>query len=132
MPPRHLRDTDNDPAVITQLRRRRVAFDEIAAHLGITRDQAVTLYQETIEAAAALEDAEHKAEELTLADDAIRDLLAIARNHDPSARTSVEAWNSIRGWSEHKARVLGLYATRDKTEEPAPGRLHALREARRP
>lgn len=125
-----LRVVGEEPALVLQLRRRRVTFDEIATHLGITRDQAFHYYRQAIAALPDTELAEHRAEELMLADDAIRDLLAIARNHDPSARTSVEAWNSIRGWAEHKARLLGL-AGPQKTEEPQPGGLHAIRQARR-
>ena len=65
-----------------------------------------------------------------LADDAIRRLLTIARADDTSPRTAVEAWNSARGWAEHKARLLGLDGGSAKPDA-APGRLQALRDARR-
>ena len=130
MPPR-LRDTATDPAAIAQLRRRRVTFEEIAAHLGISAAQAAELYSQALDQMPELARAEHQAEELMLADDAVRRLLGIARDEHTSPRTAVEAWNSARGWAEHKARLLGLTDTKAKTGETTPSRLDALRTARR-
>lgn len=130
MPPRHLRDTDNDPAVIAQLRHRRASFEEIAAHLGITQAQAAELYRQTLAGIPGFETAELRTEEVLLADDAIRRLMTIARADGTSARTAVEAWNSIRGWAEHKGRLLGLAGTQAK-DETTPSKLHAIRAARR-
>src|ERR1039457_565926 len=51
-----------------------------------------------------------------LIDDAIADLLPIARDHT-RPRSAVEAWNAIRGWADRKARLLGLDApARSKVE----------------
>jgi hypothetical protein len=36
--------------------------------------------------------------------------MSIATDNTTSARTRVEAWSAIRGWAEHKARLLGLDA----------------------
>lgn len=130
MADRKLRVVGEEPALVLQLRRRRVTFDEIAAHLGITREQAFEHYREAIAALPDAQLAEHRAEELLLADDAIRDLLSIARDHQKSPRTSVEAWNSIRGWAEHKAKLLGLGAPQPQPEA-RPAGLHAIRQARR-
>ena len=97
-------------ARVVQLRRRRVSFAEIGRVEGISEQRAWKIYQEALHAIVAPHLAEHRAEELMLVDDAIRDLLPIAREHTKSARTSVEAWSAIRGWAEHKARILGLNA----------------------
>lgn len=126
-----LRDTAGDPATIAQLRRRRVTFEEIAQHLGITAVQAAELYRQALEQMPELAKAEHEAEELMLADEAVRRLLTIARDDNTSPRTAVEAWNSARGWAEHKARLLGLDGTR-KTAEGGPSRVAQLRATRRP
>ena len=128
MPPR-LRDTATDPATIAQLRRRRVHFEEIAAHLGITADRAAELYKQTLSQIPELARTEHHAEEVALADEAVRRLLMIARDDATSPRTAVEAWNSARGWAEHKAKLLGLDG-KDKAGEAGTSRLHALRQAR--
>ena len=95
-------------ARVVGLRRQRVTFAEIGRAEGISEQRAWQVYQAALHAIVAPSVAEHRAEEMMLADDAIRDLLSIARNHGKSARTSVEAWNSIRGWAEHKARIGGL------------------------
>jgi hypothetical protein len=47
---------------------------------------------------------------MILTDDAIHALLVIAADKTVSPRTRVEAWTAIRGWAEHKARILGLNA----------------------
>ncbi len=119
----------DEHALVLQLRRRRIPIDDIAKHLGVTRQRAWEIYREALAATPVTQHAENLAEEIALADDAVRDLLAIARSHDRSARTSVEAWNSIRGWSEHKSRLLGL----EKAQPPSEGtsRLDALRQAKR-
>ena len=128
MPPR-LRDVGTDPATVAQLRRRRVTFEEIAGHLGVSAIQAAELYRHALEEMPELAKAEHQAEELMLADDAVRRLLTIARDDSTSPRTAVEAWNSARGWAEHKAKLLGLDG-KDKAGEAGTSRLHALRQAR--
>ena len=40
----------------------------------------------------------------------MRELLRIAKDPDVSPRIRVEAWNSIRGWSEHRSKLYGLFA----------------------
>jgi len=129
MPP-HLRDTANDPATVAQLRRRRVTFEEIAGHLGISAIQAAELYRQALEEMPELAATEHRAEELMLADDAVRRLLTIARDDGTSPRTAVEAWNSARGWAEHKARLLGLDSAKASPQSTG-SRLQQLRDARR-
>ena len=96
-------------AQVVALRRRRLTFDQIGRAVGITRQNAWKIYQEALAAAPAPHVDEHRAEELMLIDDAIADLLKIARDHG-KPRTAVEAWSSIRGWAERKARLLGLDA----------------------
>lgn len=130
MPPSHLRDTAGDSATIAKLRRRRVSFEEIAAHLGITQAQAAELYRQAIESIPEFKADELRAEELLLADDAMRRLMTIATGEATSPRTAVEAWNSVRGWAEYKAHLLGLDSAKPRLDT-GPSRLDALRQARR-
>ncbi len=97
---------------VVQLRRLRLSFEEIGAQLGLSRQMAWKHYQRALADLPAPHIAEHRAEELTLVDDAIRRLMAIAASADQavSPRTKVEAWTAIRGWAEHKARIIGLNA----------------------
>lgn len=97
-------------ARVVQLRRRRVTFAEIGRLEGISEQRAWQVYQEALKAIPAPHLAEHRAEELILIDDAQRALMTIAADREVSPRTRVEAWNSVRGWAEHKARILGMNA----------------------
>ena len=139
MPP-HLRDTADDPATAAKLRRRRVSFEEIAAHLGVTQAQAAELFRQAIDSLPDFKADELRAEELLLADEAMRRLMTIAMGEQrpkcascnssgTSPRTAVEAWNSIRGWAEHKAHLLGLDSAKPRLDT-GPSRLHALRQTR--
>jgi hypothetical protein len=96
-------------ARVVALRRQRLTFDRIGQTLGVTKERAWKIYQEALASIPAADVEEHRAEELTLIDDAISALMRIARTTE-SARTAVEAWNSIRGWAERKASLLGLDA----------------------
>ena len=112
-------------ARVIEMRRNRMPFDEIGAALGISKQGAWNIYQTALREIPAASIALHRAEETALADEAIRDLLLIARDHRKSPRTSVEAWNSIRGWSEHLARILGMNAAM-KVEVSADVRIQIL------
>jgi hypothetical protein len=96
-------------AQVVGLRRQRLSMAEIGKRMGISRQRAQQLYAQALAEIPAAQVEEHRAEELMLIDDAISDLLDLARDHD-RPRTAVEAWNSIRGWAERKARLLGLDA----------------------
>jgi hypothetical protein len=97
-------------AQVVALRRRRATFDQIGRTLGISRQRAHQLYSQALAEAPAPQLDEHRTEELILIDDAIRDLMKIARDSGTTPRTAVEAWTSIRGWAERKAKQLGLDA----------------------
>jgi hypothetical protein len=103
-------DTAARRARAVEMRRARAPFAEIGRELGVSEQRAWRIYQDALMAIPAASVTAHRAEESALADEAIRDLLLIARDHRKSPRTSVEAWNSIRGWSEHLARILGFNA----------------------
>ena len=103
-------------ARVIALRRNRVSFEDIGRALGISKQRAHQIYIKALAEIPAAEIGEHRAEELTLIDDAIRDLLRLARDH-ARPRTAVEAWNAIRGWSERKAKLLGLDAPSRKAIE---------------
>jgi len=96
-------------AEVVALRRQRLTQDQIGRRLGISQQRVSQLYRQALAEVPALHVAEHRAEELILIDDAIADLMPIARDHE-RPRSAVEAWNAIRGWSERKARLLGLDA----------------------
>jgi hypothetical protein len=96
-------------AQVIALRRRRLGFADIGKALGISATRAWQIYQDAIAAIPSAELDAHRRESLVMIDDAINDLLKIAENHN-APRTAVEAWNSIRGWEERKAKLLGLDA----------------------
>jgi hypothetical protein len=96
-------------ARVVELRRGRLTFAEIGKEMGFSAQRAHQVYVAALTAVPALQVDEHRAEEMVLIDDAIADLLIIAKNHK-QPRTSVEAWNSVRGWAERKAKLLGLDA----------------------
>jgi len=96
-------------AQIVAMRRQRMTQDAIARKLGISQQRVSQLYSQALAMIPAQQVDEHRIEELTLIDDAIADLLDMAHDHD-RPRTAVEAWNSIRGWAERKAKLLGLDA----------------------
>ena len=97
-------------AQVAQMRRARLPFAEIGRRIGVSEQRAWQIYQEAIAAIPAAAVNQHRAEELVLVDDATRALLGIAADKSVTPRTRVEAWNSIRSWAEHKARILGLNA----------------------
>lgn len=96
-------------ARVVELRRQRMSFAEIGEAMGVSLQRAHAIYREALAAIPAQHVEEHRAEELALIDDAIANLLLIAKDHD-RPRTAVEAWTSIRGWAERKAKLLGLDA----------------------
>lgn len=103
-----------------ELRRERRSFAEIGAELGVNASRAYELYSEGLRIAPVANVEQHRAEELELVDAAVRDLLLIARDSaNVSARTRIEAWSAIRGWSERKARLLGLDAAVKFEQTPA-------------
>lgn len=103
-------------AQVVALRRGRATFDQIGGALGVSKQRAHELYTQALAEIPAAQVDEHRAEELLLIDDAIADLMVIARDHS-KPRTSVEAWNAIRGWADRKARLLGLDAPRRQAIE---------------
>jgi predicted transcriptional regulator len=107
---RRTADSAERARLIVDLRRRRVPLSEIADQLGITPARVSQIYTQTLREIPAQSVAEHRAEEVQLADDAAAALMVIARDDGISPRTRVEAWNSLRGWSEHKSRILGINA----------------------
>lgn len=95
---------------IVAMRRTRIPFDAIGADLGITASRVHQLYWEAMAEIPNQDVTQHREEQRDLADKAISALLAIAEGPDVSARTRVEAWSSIKGWCEHQAKLLALYA----------------------
>lgn len=94
---------------IVRMRRARFTEDQIAQRLGISQPRVSQLYKQALAEIPAHDVEEHRTEELGLIDDAIRSLMRIALEAG-HPRTSVEAWNAIRGWAERKAKLLGLDA----------------------
>ena len=92
---------------VVKLRRQRLSFEEIGSRLGFTRQRAFQIYERALREIPAAEVSQHRAEELALYDDAVRDLLLIARDHR-MPRTAVEAWRAILGFCERRAKLLGL------------------------
>lgn len=106
-------------ARIIELREQRVPYRKIAAELGITHTRVIQIFQTARDRIPASRLADLRAEESDLADEAIADLLTIAKNDTINPRTGhpmvspharVEAWNAIRGFSESKRRLFGADA----------------------
>lgn len=111
-------------ARIVELRRpgQRLTWSEIGRREDITPQRAHQIYDDALAAYPVTALAEARHEESELIDAAVRDLMSIAtddREYEDSkgnmrpvtsARTRVEAWSAIRGWSEHRAKLLGLNA----------------------
>lgn len=97
-------------ARIVQMRRAKLSWREIGDREGISSTMASRIYREALAEVPAHQIDEHRAEELEFYDLAVNRLLTIAMNTAESGRTRVEAWNSIRGWAERKAKLLGLDA----------------------
>lgn len=112
MPRNHLtpEQTEQRKRAIVAARRAREPFDAIGATHGITPQRANQIYWAALREIPNQQVAEHREEQRDLADKAINALLAIAEDPDVSARTRVEAWSSVRGWCEHQAKLLALYA----------------------
>lgn len=103
-------DAAEKRARVVQMRRARLSFAEIGRREGVTEQRAWQIYQAALKAIPTPAVNEHRAEELILVDDALRALMTITTDKTISPRTRVEAWNSIRSWAEHKAKLLGLNA----------------------
>lgn len=97
-------------ALIIERRNQRVPFRKIAEELGITHARVQKIFQETRDRIPAARLADLREEESELADRGIASLLDIAENERISPRTRVEAWNSIRAWSESKRKLYGVDA----------------------
>jgi hypothetical protein len=97
-------------ARVIELRRQSRTFAEIGAEFGFSLQRAHAIYLEALAEIPARQVDLYRAEALELALGAIEDLLPIATNH-AQPRTSVEAWNSIRSWSERIAKTVGSDAS---------------------
>jgi hypothetical protein len=135
VPRNHLtpEETEQRKRAIVAARRAREPFDAIGATHGITPQRANQIYWEAMREIPYQQVAEHREEQRDLADKAINALLAIAEDPDVSARTRVEAWSSIKGWCEHQAKLLALYAPIRKevtvlTEDAVDAALRKLEE----
>jgi hypothetical protein len=97
-------------AQVVELKRLKLSFAEIGRQLGITGQAAGRLYREALAQVPRMAVEEHRVEELELIDTAIHQLMKIATDATVTPRTKVEAWTSIRGWTERKSKLLGLDA----------------------
>ena len=98
----------------------RVSFREIGAELGISGARAHQLWVKALRQLPVQRLDEHRREALDLIDRA--NLLKIAEDDQISGRSRVEAWSSVKGWEERRARLLGLDA-------PARARVNVITRA---
>lgn len=106
-------ETAQKKARVVELRRKRWLWHEIAAEVGCSRQYVKKIYEKALAEIPAGQVDEHRAEELMLIDDAVRNLLEIATDANGehvSHRSRIEAWSTIRAWAERKAKLLGLDA----------------------
>lgn len=97
-------------ARIVEMRRRRMSYTEIGAYENISPQRVGQIYRKALADIPVNAVEEHRAEETELIDMAINRLLVLANDGDVYPKDRVEAWNSIRGWAERKAKLLGLDA----------------------
>src|SRR4051794_17563458 len=99
-------------ARIVGMRRSRMTWDAIGAAERISAQRAGQIYRQALarNPLSVVQIDEHRMEEVELADTAVQNLLGIATDERTPMRTRVEAWSVVRGWAEHKARLLGLNA----------------------
>lgn len=99
-------------AEVIALRRKGWNFREIAEKLGTSLATAYKDYEQVIAETPVPHLEEYRAEEVSRIEYAIRNLMDIALSEDSKVTTyaRIQAWNSIRDWSERKARLLGLDA----------------------
>ena len=90
------------------MRRSRMSFPEIAQAVGVSKQRVHAIYKKALAEVPRTQVEEHLAEELQLIDDAIRDLLLIAKDHS-KPRNVVESWNAIARFIELEARLLDLF-----------------------
>lgn len=124
-------ETEHRKRAIVAARRAKEPFDSIGETHGITAARAHQIYWQALKEIPDSDIVQHRQEQNELADKAVRALLAIAEDPDVSARTRVEAWSAIKGWCEHQAKLLALYAPVRKeitvlTEDAVDQALRAL------
>lgn len=97
-------------ARVIDLRRQRRPWDAIGAEFDVSPQRAHQIYRDALAEYPVAALGELRGEEGELIDLAVRRLLGIAVDASVHARTRVEAWSAVRGWSEHRARLFGLNA----------------------
>lgn len=108
-------DTEHLKARIVELRGQSYKWDEISKITGKAVGYCHELYQRALAEIPVANVVQAREEECRLVDEAIKQLLADiakdeAKDTSSSFRSRIEAWNAIRGWSEHRAKMLGLNA----------------------
>jgi hypothetical protein len=118
----------SDAARILPMRKDRMRWSDIAVEMQLSQRRCQEIYKQALTEFPSQMADEYRTEELDLADDAVHGLLSIAKG-DPTVRTKVmkdgsiqqyeiwpsfkdqiEAWAAIGRWSEHKAKIVGIYA----------------------
>ncbi|MDN5854542.1 MAG: hypothetical protein L0K86_17170 [Actinomycetia bacterium] len=97
-------------AEIVALRTARHSWADIGARYGIAPHRACEIYRNALDAIPAPAVAEHREEMTALADAAIAELVAIARDETVGHRDRIAAWTAVRGWAQRLARLHGLDA----------------------
>lgn len=103
-------DTARLTARIVELRGQRYKWDDIARIVDHSKGYCCDLYHRALSEIPVANVVQAREEEVRLAEDATRKLIEEATDDSNSPRTRIEAWNSIRGWREHIARMTGLNA----------------------
>lgn len=108
-------ETAHLQARVVELRGQRYKWDDIAKITGKSPAHCCELYGRALAEIPIANVVQAREEECRLVDDAISSLLKDiakdeAKDTSSSFRSRIEAWGQIRGWSEHRARMLGLNA----------------------
>jgi hypothetical protein len=117
-------------ATIVSMRAKRETWAAIAAEVGHSVNWTRILYQRALAEIPALHVEELRAEELTLIDDGVANLMPIALGTPksiwsdklqkeiewaPGFKERIEAWTAILKFSERKAKMMGLDAPQQHT-----------------
>lgn len=97
-------------ALICELRSKHVAWRKIAAQVGLSHARCVQIYEEVRDRIPAQRLHDIRMESWELIDDAINNLLEIARDTKVSANARVLAWTEIRQQNESLRKLFGADA----------------------
>ena len=90
-------------------REEKLTFEEIGARLGVTKQRAYAIWAEALRQCPAPNVQQHRTDATEFADQMIRELLDRARDPQTTPIGLAGIHREIRGYEEHRAKLLGTY-----------------------